>query len=364
MYENFYGLNEKPFSIVPNPEYLYLTEAHQNALTYLEYGIAENAGFILLTGEIGAGKTTLVRHMLNSIGGELEIGEVFNTNASPEQLLGVILTEFGLQANGDKSRNLDRLNRHLISRYGAGKQVLLVIDEAQNLSNDGIEEVRMLSNLQADDQLLLQILLVGQPELKYRLQSPGMSQFAQRVAVSFHLAPLKREETGCYIAHRLTKAGGEATIFTDAAVDRIHQASGGIPRTVNLLCDAALVYGYADGQASLDAALIEAVIQDKGGIGMAVPCEYRTSESYELAARSSHHDLAARLCAVEDAVSRIESRLNHQIQELEIRANGFKEEMQRLVNQLLQAERKRSDILLMKYQRLKEAYDLLLKGPE
>jgi general secretion pathway protein A len=274
----------------------------------------------------------------------------------------MILNEFGLNANGDKSKNLDTLNQHLIDRYAARKQVLLVIDEAQNLSNEGIEEVRMFSNLQADDRLLMQILLVGQPELKHRLQAPGLSQFAQRVAVSFHLEPLQRDETAAYIAYRLNKAGGDPSIFTESAVDLIFQASGGIPRTINLLCDAALVYGYADELHEIDAALIETIVRDKGGIGLAIPCEYKTPEYYEMAARSTHNELAARIRDIEGTLIRLENRLEFQIKELENRANGFKEEMQRLMNHLLQVERKRTDILLLKYSQLKKQHEALLKS--
>ena len=268
MYTEYYGLNEKPFLIVPNPAYLYMSSKHQNALTYLEYGLSEGTGFILLTGEIGIGKTTLVRHMLNQIESEMDVAVIFNTNINAQQLLGIILNEFELDPAEAKSESLEILFRFLIKRYSEEKRVLLIIDEAQNLSDEVLEEVRMLSNLQSDNQILLQILLVGQPELKERLNASGLAQLAQRITVNYHLTALTRDETLAYIAYRLAKAGGRPDLFTDEAVDTIYAASGGIPRIINQLCDTALVYGFADELELIDKQILEQVIKDKDGIGL------------------------------------------------------------------------------------------------
>jgi putative secretion ATPase (PEP-CTERM system associated) len=317
MYKTFYGFSEKPFSIASNPAFLYLSEGHENALTYLEYGITENSGFILLTGEVGAGKTTLVRHMLNRVASEMEIAEIFNTNVSPDQLLSLILAEFGLSpANGDKSKNLDMLQQYLIDRYAIKKPVLLVIDEAQNLSNEAMEEIRMFSNLHADERLLLQILLVGQSELQQRLKTSGLRQFAQRISVSYHLSELKRDETEKYIVHRLKKAGGSPDIFTQAAMDRIHDASGGIPRTINLLCDAALVYGYADELKCIETSLIETIVKEKNGIGIAVPRQSQSAPVSAAAGNGMSHVILKRLTDLETTVVRLESQLAFFFQEL------------------------------------------------
>ena len=264
MYESHYGLTSKPFSIVPNPEILFLSKNHANALTYLEYGLSEKVGFILLTGEIGAGKTTLIRHMLNKMEPQMDIAVIFNTNFSSAQLLRRILSEFEIPCDTtEKERHLELLYQFLIDRYAQGRHVLLIIDEAQNLSDESLEDIRMLSNLQTDDRILLQIMLVGQPELKVRLNLPDFRQLAQRIAVNYHITPLDANQTRHYIAYRIRKAEGDPDLFTPETIDKIYKHSGGIPRTINLICDTALVYGFAADLKRIDVAVIEKVIEDK-----------------------------------------------------------------------------------------------------
>ncbi|MBF0258992.1 MAG: AAA family ATPase [Desulfamplus sp.] len=272
MYTKFYGLKAKPFRLVPNPAYIYLSSRHQNALTYLEYGLTENVGFIMLTGDIGMGKTTLVRHILNNIEAEtdVEVAVIFNTIVFSSDLLKMILGEFEIEYDPDinKADALELLYKHLIACYSKGKKVLLIIDEAQNLTNEVLEEIRMLSNLQTDDEMLLQIMIVGQPELKEKLRSRTLHQFAQRIAVSYHLAPMDAQDTLNYISHRLKIAGCSADLFSNEAIDMITKASSGIPRVINLLCDACLVYGFADEVNPVSAAIVEQVLADKGGMGL------------------------------------------------------------------------------------------------
>lgn len=264
MYESHYGLTSKPFSIVPNPDMLFLSKNHENALTYLEYGLSEKVGFILLTGEIGAGKTTLIRHILNKIESKMDIAVIFNTNFSSDQLLRRILSEFEITSDTtDKEQHLELLYHFLIERYAQGRHVLLIIDEAQNLSDKALEDIRMLSNLQTDDRVLLQIMLVGQPELKNRLNTPDLKQLAQRIAVNYHITPLDEDQTYHYIGYRIQKAGGTPDLFTPEAIKEVYKHSGGIPRTINLMCDTALVYGFADGRQHIDVAVIGKVIKDK-----------------------------------------------------------------------------------------------------
>jgi len=263
MYETFYGLREKPFQITPDPGCLYRSPKHEAALTYLEYGISENLGFILLTGEVGSGKTTLIQCILGRLSARIEAAVVFNTNVAPAELLGLILEGFCLQRPaGDKVVLLKALARFLAGRLAQRKRALLILDEAQNLSEAALEEVRLLSNLRKDGQPLLQIIIVGQPELSSRLRKPGLRQFAQRVAAGYHLAGLSREETGEYIAYRLQRAGGRPDLFDASAVEVIHTLTGGIPRAINLICQAALVYGFAEGAAAIGAGVIRQVHND------------------------------------------------------------------------------------------------------
>ena len=268
VYTSFYGLTAKPFSIVSNPDCLYLSPKHRAALTYLEYGLKETAGFILLTGDIGTGKTTLIRFILKQTKQNFETAVIFNTNITSAELLNLILRELGLEAAaGDKVQALEKIYRHLAARYREGRKVLLVIDEAQNLTDEVLEEIRMLSNFQGDERILLQIMLVGQPELKRRLNTPSLSQLKQRIGVHFHLGPLSREETGMYVRFRLEHAGGRPGLFTTRAVAAIFEATGGIPRSINLLCDAALVYGFADELNPIDLPVIERVLADRSVSG-------------------------------------------------------------------------------------------------
>ena len=271
MYEEFYGLREKPFQIVPNPNYLYLSEKHEHALTYLEYGIREGEGFILLSGEIGTGKTTLIRYLLNQIEKDIEVAVIFNTNVTSEQLIDLVLREFGIEPSGsDKTKKLDLLYHFLIDQYATGKRVLLIIDEAQNLSKDVLEEVRMLSNLQADEDILLQIMLVGQPELKAKLNMPDLAQLSQRIAVAYHLTALDQQETQAYIHTRLERAGASRDIFSAEALKKIYQATQGVPRNINLLCDTALVYGFAEDAELIDEVIIDQVLADRGEFGLGI----------------------------------------------------------------------------------------------
>lgn len=298
MYTSFFGLREKPFSLVPNPSYLFLSRQHKNALTYLEYGLHKNVGFIMLTGDIGTGKTTLVRHLLNTAGPEVNTAVLFNTNLASDDLIPLILDRFGIRtgANTGRVRTLETLNEFLIEKYAAGQKTLLIIDEAQHLTREALEEIRMLSNLQTDDELLLQIMIVGQPELRNKIQGPGLEQFAQRIAASYHLTAMDAEETRAYIAHRLEKAGGSPDLFTLDAVEKIVDVSKGIPRTVNLTCDAALVYGYADEANVIDADIVRQVIRDKGGIGL-------------VRKKTSAHTVQTNARTVDDRLSRIEMKI-------------------------------------------------------
>jgi general secretion pathway protein A len=356
MYEQFYGLKEKPFQIVPSPSYLYKSEKHLNALTYLEYGLTENVGFILLTGEVGSGKTTLVQHMLGQLGENSVAAVIFNTNVSADELLRMVLTQFELKPGLDKAANLDALNKFLIDTYGSGKQALLIIDEAQNLTPEAIEEVRMLSNLQSDQHTLLQIMLVGQPELKAELAHPSMKQVAQRIAVRYHLTGLSREDTGRYIAYRLKKADGRPDLFTTAAVDLIYKVSKGIPRSINLACQAALVYGFAEEAKTISQDIIRQIMADNLGVGLpaaetgAAATELRASA--EVKANLSSNGYKERLDAIEQIVKSLQSDVEKRLDIIQKGLAGQQSEAVQKLSQLLQQERERNQTLLRKHAHL------------
>lgn len=264
MYEAFYGLKEKPFSIQPDPDFLYLGRRHAYAFSMLQFGIKNGAGFSVLSGEIGCGKTTLIRHLLNDLPPSHLVGLVYNTHRDIVDLLEWIMLAFGLPYEGkSKVAMYDTFQRFLIKQHSLGNRVLLIVDEAHNLNPDALESLRMLSNINADKHQLLQVILVGQPQLKNMLTQPELQQFAQRVAVDFHIKPLDASEVTSYILHRLAIAGREAPLFTAAACDKIAIVSRGVPRSINILCDTALVYGFSAESERIGLTLVEEVLQDK-----------------------------------------------------------------------------------------------------
>jgi len=264
MYEAHYGLSEKPFSILPDPDFLYWGQAHSMAFAMLKYGLLNRAGFTVITGDIGSGKTTLIRHLLNQIPDDVRVGLISNTGKNTNQLLGWIMMALDQPFEGLSEVALfKQFQDFLIREYAERGQTILVIDEAQNLGPDNLEELRMLSNINADKDQLLQLILVGQPQLKDLLQRPELMQFSQRISSDFHLRPLLCEETIAYISHRLSVVGGDPNLFTKDAQRLVFEASGGVPRTVNILCDTALVYGFAIEAPNVTAPIVKNVIDDK-----------------------------------------------------------------------------------------------------
>jgi general secretion pathway protein A len=273
MYERFYNLRERPFALSPDPEYLYPSRVHQEALDYLRYGVESQAGFIVITGEIGSGKTTLLQTLLRNLDNDTTVGRIVNTMLDPRELLETIMIDFGLEPMGhSKPLMLRDLSQYLVSQRIAGRLVLLVIDEAQNLSLGSLEELRMLSNLETEKSKLLQIVLVGQPTLRDKLAAPELEQLRQRITVSYHLPPLDADETGKYINHRLHRAAiGSPMEFPRSATDMIHARSRGVPRIINVICDAALVFGYAEERHAIDDTLIRAVLAELETTGVLPP---------------------------------------------------------------------------------------------
>lgn len=263
MYEAFYQLREKPFSILPDPNMIYWGKMHSMAFTMLEFGVMNNAGFTVITGEIGSGKTTLVRHLLKRVNPNITIGLISNSPQGRQELLQWILMSLEQPFDGDYPSLFKRLQDYLYGQFATGRRTIIIIDEAQNLEPEALEHLRMISNINADKFQILQLILIGQPQLRDLLLAPTLHQFAQRISSDFHLRPLDAREVANYIAFRLQAAGAPRPLFTQEACTLVAAASGGIPRMINVLCDTALVYGFANDQRTITDGIVRDVIADK-----------------------------------------------------------------------------------------------------
>ena len=267
MYLDFYGLREYPFNVTSDPSFLYLSHSHREAFDHIIFGIEHKKGFIGITGEIGAGKTTLCRALLNKINPNVKTALIFNPTLPETQLLEAIVRDFGIKP---KSKNkvslLKELNTFLLQQLEEGNNAVLIIDEAQNLRPPTLEAIRMLSNLETEKEKLLQIVLVGQPQLRDKLDAPNMVQLRQRMAVRFHLNALSRDEVRSYINHRLSVAGSDGSIFfNDDAIEPIYSYSGGIPRVINLLCDKSLLLGFTRDTHNIERWMVDKSIKEMEG---------------------------------------------------------------------------------------------------
>ncbi len=269
MYETFFGLTEKPFTIVPDPEFLYWADTHSNAYTMLEYGILNNSGFTVITGEIGCGKTTLIRKLLESVEAHATIGLITNTMPNSGNLLEWVMMSLGQPFEGKSYVRLyQEFQQFLIEEYTFGRYVVLIVDEAQNLGVETLEELRMLSNINADKDQLIQMILVGQPQLRDLLRRPELHQFLQRISSVFHLKSLSMQEAVEYINHRLYIAGAEERLFSQNACLMIARASAGVPRTINILCDRARVYAFSAGKMQVSTHVVDKMLKDAAGQGL------------------------------------------------------------------------------------------------
>ncbi len=267
MYLEFYKLSEMPFSITPDPRFLYFAPQHREAFDHVMFGITHRKGFIELTGEVGSGKTTLCRAVLTALDKNVETALVLNPTLSETQLLRVMLNDFGLEVRGrDRLAYIETLNKFLLEKNGQGVNVALLIDEAQDLSPQTMEQVRLLSNLETDQHKLIQIVLCGQPELKARLARPDLRQLRQRITIRYHLTPLTEVDTAHYIDHRLRVAGSEGRVWFDkSAVHKVHRYAKGCPRLVNALSDHALLAGYVSHTFQIDGCCVDRGIQQLEG---------------------------------------------------------------------------------------------------
>jgi general secretion pathway protein A len=265
IYNDHFGLAERPFTLLPDPDFLYWSEAHTRAYAMLEYGMLTHAPITVITGEIGAGKTTLLRHLLRTLPEEFTVGLISNAQGNRGELLHWVLMALGVQTDTNASyvQLFAQFQDFLIEEYASGRRTMLIFDEAQNLSLETLEELRMFSNINADKDELIQLVLVGQPELRELITQPKLVQFAQRVAAEYHLPAMPADAVSAYINHRLAVAGATREIFTPAACECVHLASRGVPRLVNQICDYALVYAFTDGLDRVDAGVIEQVVTDR-----------------------------------------------------------------------------------------------------
>ncbi|MBU4321275.1 MAG: AAA family ATPase [Thermodesulfovibrionales bacterium] len=278
IYNKFFGFREEPFGVTPNPKFLYMSKNYEEAIAHLNFGISENKGFVMLTGEVGSGKTTLIRYLLNNLGHDTHTSLIINPKVDPLELLKLINYDFGVTAADSAEKdNLEALNNFLLDAFSKNEKAVLIIDEAQELSLESLEFIRLLSNLETDTKKLLQVILVGQPELKRIVASEPLKQLDQRIAVRYHLEPLSRDDTTIYINHRLRIAGGGVIIFPTKGMKHIYKYSHGIPRLINLACDRTLLFSYSEGKTNIDAGMVRKALRDlrspdsKGRIGSLRP---------------------------------------------------------------------------------------------
>jgi general secretion pathway protein A len=267
MYETFFGFNDSPFSIAPDPRYLYMSERHQEALAHLLYGLEREGGFVLLTGEVGTGKTTICRKFLQNVPENTDLAFVLYPKLSAMELLATICDEISISRSADATikQLVDLINQQLLSAHAQGKHTALIIDEAQNLTTDVLEQLRLLTNLETDKKKLLQIILLGQPELNELLQRRELRQLSQRVTARYHLGPLSLADVGYYITFRLHVAGCKRELFRKSDIRRIHSASRGIPRLINLICDRALLGAYSRGEQEISSVVVKKAITEVHG---------------------------------------------------------------------------------------------------
>jgi len=263
MYLDHFKFTEPPFLLTPDPRFLYLSKAHSRAITFMEYAIVNRDGFAVITGEIGSGKTTLISKLLLGLDADTIIARIFHTHVDGIEFLQALLEEFGVKEYGDtKVALLNQINSYLLEAYASNKKIILIVDEAQNLSEKLLEEIRLLTDLETNNEKLMNLILVGQPELNETLDQPALEQLTQRIRFRFHIGPLSEGEMAEYIRHRLSVAGSDAEVFTKTALPILYKYTGGIPRLINALCDVALICGFSEDSSSVNNKIVKTAIKE------------------------------------------------------------------------------------------------------
>ena len=282
MYEEFYQFNERPFTLAPDPSFLYLGKSHSRAMDILEYGIVSDAGITVISGEVGTGKTTVVRNLLDQLDENFTVGMITNTQKSFGDLIKWVLLSYDINTDeSDHIKLYQKFVEFITKEHRAGRRVILIIDEAQNLGMDALEDIRMLTNINVDKTLVLQLVLVGQPELVELLRQKELRQFAQRVSADYFLEPLTFRETENYIKHRISVAGGDDNLFRQTAYATVYYHSGGIPRVINTICDMSLVYGFADEAPRISKEIVLDAIRDRKVGGLVIRDNQQVNQTAE-----------------------------------------------------------------------------------
>jgi general secretion pathway protein A len=287
MYKKYFGFRKPPFSIAPDPRYLYMSEQHREALAHLLYGIKSDCGFVMLSGEVGTGKTTICRRLLEQLPRNCSVAFIVNPKLSAEELLAAICDEFAIKYPKRKKGAkvlVDLLNDYLLGVHANHRKAILIIDEAQNLSNEVLEQIRLLTNLETNERKLLQIILLGQPELRAKLARPELKQLAQRIVARYHLGPLSKSEVSRYVNHRLVVAGAHAGLFSPAALRKLYGLSAGIPRTINAICDRSLLGACVEGKSRVEKATLVKAAREVLGEPLSWGFTYKKAAAWLLAA--------------------------------------------------------------------------------
>ena len=353
MYKNFYAMQERPFDLLPDPHFLYMSSGHDNAYTHLEYAIHENKGFVVISGEVGCGKTTLINYLLRKVPTDLHIGLINHTDVDPELFIKLVCRKFELSHDSfDKEGMSAAFQDFLLESYHDHKRVALIIDEAQNLPDRTLEEIRMLSNMEAEKEHLIQIILVGQPELRQKLRRPHLRQLLQRVTVHYHLEGLKNQaEINEYIRHRLYISGCPhyATLFSDGAAGAVWAESQGIPRVINYLCDLALVHGYAEGLTTINENTINDVIKTRSESSLFTADDQESTQP-DYTSQAEHENSQA----TSDALTEMRTRISFIESIVESQAS----QLQELITSLSTRDRLILEIFHLTQQSLEKRWEL------